>query len=70
MVAYYYQVSRGIEDIIKDRIKEEIWDDPIRKAALTPAKFKPKAAELSQEKSRVGLAEEYEKQYKEEARVS
>ena len=56
------EVSRSIEDLIRGRIKEETWDDPIRKAALAPNKFRPKKAELSQEKSEKTLAEEYEAQ--------
>jgi len=55
-----------VEEIIKARIKDELWDDPIRKAALETRKFRPKAAELSQEKSSIGLAEQYEKDYAEQ----
>ena len=39
--------SRSIEDIIKARVKEETWDDVIRKQALQPGRFKPKQAALS-----------------------
>lgn len=53
----------SIEDIIKKRIKEESWDDVIRKIPPDSKKFKPKkVVELDQEKSKIGLAEIYEQE--------
>ena len=63
------QTSRSIEEIIKGRVKDELWDDVIRKAALQPLKYRPKAAELSQEKSKLGLGEVYEAEYKKQVRT-
>ena len=58
--------SRSIEDIIKARIKEETWDDVVRKQALQPGRFKPKQAALSTEKSTEGLGEIYAREYEQE----
>jgi U3 small nucleolar RNA-associated protein MPP10 len=57
------QVTASIDDIIKGRIKEALFDDVVRKAALQPGRYKPKAAEISTEKSSVGLGEEYAREY-------
>mmetsp|Transcript_10122 Transcript_10122/g.18604 ORF Transcript_10122/g.18604 Transcript_10122/m.18604 type:complete len:677 (+) Transcript_10122:104-2134(+) len=57
--------TRSLEDIIKQRILDGDFDDVERK--LPPAQdadYKPKA-ELSVEKSNVGLADEYAKEYEE-----
>ncbi|GAB5353050.1 hypothetical protein AAMO2058_000005200 [Amorphochlora amoebiformis] len=56
------ETTMELEDMIKQRIINEIWDDPERKEAPKEKKFKPKQ-ELSQEKSSLGLAELYEKEY-------
>lgn len=57
------QVTATIDEIIKQRIKDGLFDDVVRKAALRPAAYRPKAAELSTEKSKHGLGEEYAKEY-------
>ena len=59
------QVTSSIEDIIKTRIKESLFDDVVRTAALEKAKYKPKPAELSEEKSGLGLGDAYAKEYEE-----
>jgi hypothetical protein len=59
------EVTSTIEEIIKKRIKEEAWDDVIRKKEIE-TKFKPKI-ELNHEKSKLGLAEEYEQEYMKKA---
>lgn len=53
------ETAQSIDEIIVQRCKEGLWDDVIRRAALKPGEFKPKAAELSTEKSSKGLGEEY-----------
>ena len=55
--------SRSIEDIIKARIKDELWDDVVRKQAIQPTKFKPKPTEISTEKSTEGLGDVYAREY-------
>merc|ERR1719223_648990 len=60
------ELSRSIEDIIKARVKEETWDDVVRKQALQPGRFKPKQAELSTEKSTEGLGEVYAREYEQQ----
>ena len=56
-------MTATIDEIIKQRIKDGLFDDVVRKAALRPAAYRPKAAELSTEKSKHGLGEEYAKEY-------
>ncbi len=58
-----------MEDVIKQRIKDEIFDDPIRispkEAEAEKAKAEPADAEmLNYEKSKKGLSELYEEKYK------
>ena len=59
----FLQVTKSIDEIIRQRIKDGVFDDVVRKAALRPAAYRPKAAELSTEKSKHGLGEEYAKEY-------
>lgn len=61
------QVTASIDEIILGRVKEGVWDDVVRRAALTPAMYKPRAPEISNEKSEMGLGDEYAKQYEEES---
>ena len=56
-------MTESIEDLIKARIKDALWDDVVRKAALQPGAYKPKAAEISTEKAKEGLGEQYAKEY-------
>eukprot|EP01116_Phalansterium_solitarium_P022193 TRINITY_DN723_c0_g1_i1.p1 TRINITY_DN723_c0_g1~~TRINITY_DN723_c0_g1_i1.p1 ORF type:complete len:671 (+),score=204.85 TRINITY_DN723_c0_g1_i1:515-2527(+) len=55
------EVTNELEAIIKRRIKEQSWDDVIRKRQ--PVARKPRTAELDQEKSKLSLGEIYEKEY-------
>ena len=52
--------NEGIERLIKNRIIEEEWDDPVRIEAPKDKKYKVKE-DVSTEKSSVGLAEVYER---------
>ena len=58
--------SRSIEDIIKARIKDELWDDVVRKQAIQPTKYKPKPTEISTEKSTEGLGDVYAREYEQQ----
>ena len=60
------QVTASIDEIIKQRIKDGLFDDVIRKAALRPNSYKPRAAEISTEKSKLGLGEVYAKEYEQQ----
>lgn len=54
------EVTASLEEIIKRRIKEESWDDPVRKVELDRP-FKPQVV-LDEEKSKKGLGEIYEEE--------
>jgi U3 small nucleolar RNA-associated protein MPP10 len=64
--AHAAQTTASIEEIIKARIKDAMWDDVLRRSALQPSRYRPKAAELSTEKSKLGLGEEYAKDYEQQ----
>jgi len=51
-----------LEDIIRRRIKEESWDDVVRRKLIVDQVTKEKSS-LDHEKSKVGLAEVYEREY-------
>ena len=38
------QAARSIEEVIKGRVKEGLWDDVVRREALRPSTFRPKGA--------------------------
>lgn len=58
------EFSRQIEDIIRQRIKNESWDDVVRKTKPSEEAFEFKRRiTLEQEKSKSSLAQVYEKEY-------
>jgi len=58
------EVTKSIEDIIKQRIKEKIWDDVQRKVKPDQKPFEyKKRIELDSNKSKLGLAKIYEQEY-------
>ena len=62
--------TRSIEEVIRARCKDGLWDDVVRRAALKPTDFRPKPADLSLEKSDKGLGDEYAAAFETNARSS
>ena len=56
------EATASLEDVIRQRILDEAWDDPEPVASPT-AEGRPEAPDLSAEKSNRGLAEVYEEEY-------
>jgi len=57
---------QNIEEIIMGRCKDELWDDVIRRSVLAPSTFRPKAADISSEKSKESLSQLYESEFKQQ----
>lgn len=58
------ETTKSIHDIIRERIKDSSWDDPVRKVKPHEKADKYKRRiEVSQEKSKLGLAELYAQEY-------
>ncbi|ETV68438.1 hypothetical protein H257_15601 [Aphanomyces astaci] len=56
------EVTQELEELIKTRIRDENYDDVVRKLAVNDGAQK-EAAELSMEKSKEGLGDVYEKEF-------
>lgn len=56
------ETTESLEELIKQRIKDNRFDDPIRKTKPALANTSSKQVEVSSEKSKVGLAQLYEQQ--------
>lgn len=56
------ETTESLEELIKQRIKDNKFDDPIRKTKPALSTSTPRQVEVSSEKSKVGLAQLYEQQ--------
>lgn len=56
------EFTLSLEDVIKQRIKENQFDDPVRKVKPSVAAIGAREVEVSAEKSKVGLAQLYEQE--------
>eukprot|EP00124_Ichthyophonus_hoferi_P003734 Ihof_evm2s345 gene=Ihof_evmTU2s345 len=61
--AVTHEMTLTIEEMIRQRIKDEAWDDVERKSELPTSDWKPKRVDLDHEKSKQSLAEVYEGEY-------
>jgi U3 small nucleolar RNA-associated protein MPP10 len=58
------ETTATLEDIIKQRIKDELWDDVVRKVVVPEREFDPnKVREANDTKNSKSLAEVYEEEY-------
>ncbi|KAF9578196.1 U3 snoRNP protein [Lunasporangiospora selenospora] len=58
------ELTKSLEDIIKERILSATYDDVVRKAPPNPKAFNPSSrVEISDEKSKKSLSELYEEEY-------
>ncbi|KNC87224.1 hypothetical protein SARC_00659 [Sphaeroforma arctica JP610] len=57
------EVTQSLEDLIRQRIKDDVWDDVERKEALPTHTTRRANYELDMEKSKKGLADVYEEEY-------
>jgi len=60
------EVTTSVDDMLRVRIKEQLWDDVIRLAALEPRSFRAKPADLSTDRSAIGLGDQYAADYEQE----
>lgn len=56
------EVTKSLEELIRGRIKQGMFDDPIRKTEADLPKYRP-AVQLDDTKSKKGLGELYEEEY-------
>lgn len=56
------ETTESLEELIKQRIRDNKYDDPIRKTKPTLSTSTSRQVEVSSEKSKVGLAQLYEQQ--------
>ena len=54
--------TEALEGLIKQRIKDNKFDDPVKKTKPLPAATSTREVEVSAEKSKIGLAEIYERE--------
>jgi hypothetical protein len=52
--------------VLHQRISEQLWDDVVRLSSNGPRSTRPKPADISTEKSELGLGEQYERAYEQQ----
>ena len=60
------EVTASIEQVLLQRISEQLWDDVVRLSSNGPRSTRPKPADISTEKSELGLGEQYERAYEQQ----